>query len=45
MAWVEVAVAAVVPADPKVLALIGRDMLAHGQVVYDGLNGELLLVY
>jgi predicted aspartyl protease len=42
--WVEVESAAVVPADPGVLALIGRDMLAHCQFVYDGLKGELLLV-
>jgi len=42
--WVEVESAAVVPADPSVLALIGRDMLAHCQFVYDGLKGELLLV-
>jgi hypothetical protein len=27
--WVEVETAAVVPAEPSVLALIGRDMLAH----------------
>jgi len=26
------------------LALIGRDMLAYCQFVYDGLKGELLLV-
>jgi hypothetical protein len=44
-AWVEVEAAAIVPADPNVLALIGRDMLAHCQFVYDGLNGDLLLVY
>jgi hypothetical protein len=42
--WVEVESAAVVPAAPGVLALIGRDMLAHCQFVYDGLKGELLLV-
>jgi hypothetical protein len=42
--WVEAEVAAVVPADPGVLALIGRDMLAHCQFVYDGPKGELLLV-
>jgi predicted aspartyl protease len=44
-AWVEVEAAAVVPADPNVLALIGRDMLAHCQFVYDGLNSSLLLVF
>jgi hypothetical protein len=44
-AWTEIEAAAVVPADPGVLALIGRDMLAHCQFVYDGLNAELLLVY
>lgn len=27
--WVEIECAAVVPADPGILALIGRDMLAH----------------
>lgn len=42
--WVGIESAAVVPADPGVLALIGRDMLAHCQFVYDGLKGELLLV-
>ncbi len=42
--WIELESAAVVPADPGVLALIGRDMLAHCQFVYDGLKGELLLV-
>jgi hypothetical protein len=42
--WVEIESAAIVPADPSVLALIGRDMLAHCQFVYDGLKGELLLV-
>jgi hypothetical protein len=42
--WVEVESAAVVPADPSVLALIGRDMLAHSPFVYDGLKGELILV-
>jgi len=42
--WVEVESAAVVPADPSVLALIGRDMLAHCQFIYDGLKGELLLI-
>jgi predicted aspartyl protease len=44
-AWVEIEAAAVVPADPNILALIGRDMLAHCQFVYDGLNGDLVLVY
>ncbi len=33
-----------VPVDPSVLALVGRDMLAHCQFVHDGLKGELLLV-
>jgi hypothetical protein len=42
--WVEIESAAVIPADPSVPALIGRDMLAHCQFVYDGLKGELLLV-
>ena len=42
--WIELESAAVVPADPSVLALIGRDMLAHCQFVYDGLKCELLLV-
>ena len=37
--------AAVVPADPNVLALIGRDMLAHCRFVYDGLKGDVLLSY
>jgi predicted aspartyl protease len=43
--WVEVEAAAVIPADPKILALIGRDMLAHCQFIYDGPDSELLLVY
>jgi len=43
--WVEVEAVAVVPADPGILALIGRDMLAHCQFLYDGLKSELLLVY
>ncbi len=42
--WVEIEAAADVPADPSVLALIGRDMLAHCQFLYDGLGGELLLI-
>ncbi len=42
--WVELESAALVPADPSVLALIGRDMLAHCQFIYDGLKGELLLI-
>lgn len=41
--WVAVEVAAVVPADPKVLALIGRDLLAHCRFVYDGPKSELIL--
>jgi hypothetical protein len=46
-AWAEIeAVAvAVAPANPSILALIGRDMLAHCQFFYDGWRGELLLVY
>jgi hypothetical protein len=44
-AWVEIEAAAVFPADPNVLALIGRDMLAHCQFRYDGLKGELILTY
>jgi hypothetical protein len=44
-AWVEIRAVAIIPADPNVLALIGRDMLAYCQFVYDGLNGALLLVY
>jgi hypothetical protein len=43
--WVEIEAAAVVPADPGLLALIGRDLLAHCQFVCDGPKGELLLVY
>jgi hypothetical protein len=41
--WIELESAAVVPADPSVLALIGRDMLAHCRFVYDGLKGDALL--
>jgi hypothetical protein len=44
-AWAEIEAVAVVPADPGILALIGRDMLAHCQFLYDGWRGELLLVY
>lgn len=43
-AWIEVESVAVAPADPGVLALIGRDMLAHCQFVYDGLKGEMILL-
>jgi hypothetical protein len=43
--WVAIETAAVAPADPGILALVGRDMLAHCQFVYDGLRGELTLVY
>ena len=44
-AWVVIEAAAVVPADPQILALIGRDMLAHCRFVYNGTNGELVLDY
>jgi hypothetical protein len=44
-AWVEIEAVAVMPADPGILALIGRDMLAHCQFLYDGWKGEVLLVY
>jgi hypothetical protein len=43
--WVEIESAAVVPADPNVLALIGRDMLTYCRFIYDGLKGELILDY
>jgi hypothetical protein len=42
--WVEIEAVAVAPADPGILALIGRDMLAHCRFVCDGLQGELTLV-
>jgi hypothetical protein len=42
-AWVVIEATAVVPADPHVLALIGRDMLAHCKFVYNGKSGELVL--
>lgn len=42
--WVEITSAAIVPANPGVLALIGRDMLAHCRFLYDGPKDELLLV-
>jgi hypothetical protein len=32
------------PADPHLMALIGRDMLAHCRFVYDGPGGEFTLV-
>jgi hypothetical protein len=44
-AWVGIEAVAVIPADPSILALIGRDMLAHCQFVYDGWRGELLLIH
>ena len=43
--WVAIKAVAVVPADPSILALIGRDMLAYCQFVYDGPKGEVVLVY
>jgi hypothetical protein len=43
--WVEIGAVAVAPADPGILALIGRDMLAHCQFLYDGWKGELLLIH
>jgi hypothetical protein len=42
--WVEMESVAVIPADPNILAIIGRDMLGYCQFVYDGPKGELLLV-
>jgi len=42
--WFDVEVAAVAPASPHLLALIGRDMLAHCRFLYDGPNGECILV-
>jgi hypothetical protein len=42
--WVEVGAVAVAPADSNVLALIGRDMLANCQFLYDGIRGELILI-
>jgi hypothetical protein len=44
-AWVEIEAVAVAPANPGILALIGRDMLAHCQFFYDGWRSELILVY
>jgi hypothetical protein len=44
-AWLEIEAVAVVPADPSILALIGRDMLAHCRFLYDGWKGGLLLVH
>jgi hypothetical protein len=41
--WIEIETAAVAPANPTILDLIGRDMLAHCQFVYDGRKGGLLL--
>lgn len=43
--WVELEAVAVAPANPGILALIGRDLLAHCQFFYDGWRGELLLVF
>jgi predicted aspartyl protease len=42
--WFDVEIAAVAPAAPHLLALIGRDMLAHCRFLYDGPNGEFTLV-
>jgi hypothetical protein len=42
-AWVAIEAVAVTPEDPGLLALIGRDRLAHCQFLYDGWKGEVLL--
>jgi hypothetical protein len=42
--WFDVQAAAIAPADPHLLALIGRDMLAHCRFVYDGPGSEFALV-
>ena len=44
-AWVEIEAVAVAPANPGILALIGRGMLAHSQSFYDGWRRERILVY
>jgi hypothetical protein len=43
--WIAITAAAIAPSSPGVMALIGRDMLAHCQFVYDGFRDELLLVH
>jgi len=42
--WFDVEAAGVAPADPHLLALIGRDMLAHCRFFFDGPNGKFMLV-
>jgi hypothetical protein len=42
--WIPISIVEAVPSTPSVLAIIGRDTLAHCQFVYDGFRGELLLV-
>lgn len=44
-AWVEIEAVAVAPANPGILALIGRDMPAHSQFFYDGWRSERIPVY
>ena len=41
VAWVEIEAVAVTPADPGIVALIGRDMLAHCQFLDDGWSGKV----
>lgn len=43
--WVDIDAVGVVPANPSILALIGRDMLEHCQFIYDGWGSELLLIH
>ena len=43
--WVALKAVAAVPADPSILALIGRDMLATCHFLYDGPRSEVVLVY
>jgi predicted aspartyl protease len=40
VAWFNIEAAAVMPADPHLMALIGRDVLAHCRFVYDGPGSE-----
>ena len=43
--WIEVKAVGLVPATPGVLAIIGRDLLAHCRFLYDGFKAEITLAY
>jgi hypothetical protein len=43
--WYDVEAVEVAPASPGVDVLIGRDLLKHVTLLYDGPNGKLVLMY